>query len=76
MYTSIFRMLGHKGNYVYSFAQGYLLSHAEPGFYCPVTLTMATAYLLDHYADEEVKRRFYHMCVQQVTQIYMKVRPF
>lgn len=24
--------LGHKGNYVYSFAQGYLLSHAEPVF--------------------------------------------
>lgn len=50
--------LGHKGNYTYSFAQGYLLSHAEPGFYCPVTLSMATAYLLDHFADEEVKKRF------------------
>ncbi|QTN00342.1 isovaleryl-CoA dehydrogenase [Sediminibacillus dalangtanensis] len=50
--------LGRKGNYVYSFAQGYLLSHAEPGFYCPVTLTMATAYLIDHYADEELKERF------------------
>ena len=52
--------LGHKGNYTYSFAQGYLLSHAEPGFYCPVTLTMATAYLLDHYADEHVKSLFLH----------------
>ncbi|MFC5604252.1 acyl-CoA dehydrogenase family protein [Sporosarcina koreensis] len=50
--------LGHKGNYTYSFAQGYVLSHAEPGFYCPVTLTMATAYLLDHYADEHVKKLF------------------
>lgn len=50
--------LGHKGNYTYSFAQGYLLSHSEPGFYCPVTLTMATAYLLDHYADDEVKSLF------------------
>ncbi|MEX3620967.1 acyl-CoA dehydrogenase family protein [Viridibacillus arvi] len=50
--------LGVKGNYTYSFAQGYLLAHAEPGFYCPVTLTMATAYLLDHYADEELKERF------------------
>ncbi|ETT81191.1 acyl-CoA dehydrogenase family protein [Viridibacillus sp. FSL R5-0477] len=50
--------LGVKGNYTYSFAQGYLLSHAEPGFYCPVTLTMATAYLLDHYADESLKERF------------------
>lgn len=55
--------LGRKGNYVYSFAQGYLLSHAEPGFYCPVTLTMATAYLLDHYASEELKARFLpHVC--------------
>lgn len=50
--------LGHKGNYVYSFAQGYLLSQAEPGFYCPVTLTMATSFLLDHYATSEVRERF------------------
>lgn len=63
--------LGHKGNYVYSFAQGYLLSHAEPGFYCPVTLTMATAYLLDHYADEEVKQRFLpHVCATGDTELY------
>ena len=55
--------LGKKGNYIYSFAQGYLLSHAEPGFYCPVTLTMATAYLLDHYASEDLKERFLpHVC--------------
>lgn len=50
--------LGKSGNYLYSYAQGYLLSQSEPGFYCPVTLTMATAYLLEHYADEEVKERF------------------
>ncbi len=50
--------LGTMGNYVYSFAQGYLLSQSEPGFYCPVTLTMATAYLLEHYADKDVKDRF------------------
>ncbi|MDP4551098.1 acyl-CoA dehydrogenase family protein [Alkalihalobacillus macyae] len=50
--------LGHKGNYIYSFAQGYLLSQSEPGFYCPVTLTMATAYLIDHYADEKLKEKF------------------
>ncbi|HJF31406.1 MAG TPA: acyl-CoA dehydrogenase family protein, partial [Sporosarcina psychrophila] len=55
--------LGHKGNYLYSFAQGYLLSQAEPGFHCPVTLTQATAYLLDHYANEEVKEKFLpHVC--------------
>ncbi|WP_188207588.1 acyl-CoA dehydrogenase family protein [Alkalibacillus aidingensis] len=50
--------LGRAGNYLYSYAQGYLLSHAEPGFYCPVTLTMATAYLIDHYADGGLRQRF------------------
>lgn len=55
--------LRRKGNYVYSFAQGCLLSQSEPGFYCPVTLTMATAYLLDHFADDELRARFLpHVC--------------
>ncbi|WP_285396810.1 acyl-CoA dehydrogenase family protein [Lysinibacillus sp. fls2-241-R2A-57] len=63
--------LGRKGNYVYSFAQGYILSHTEPGFYCPVTLTMATAYLLDHYASDEVKERFLpHVCATGDTELY------
>jgi alkylation response protein AidB-like acyl-CoA dehydrogenase len=50
--------LGAKGNYVYAFAQGYLLSHAEPGFYCPVTLSKATAYLVDRYANAALKEKF------------------
>ncbi|MGI8315546.1 acyl-CoA dehydrogenase family protein [Halobacillus mangrovi] len=50
--------LGRKGNYTYSYAQGYLLSQSEPGFYCPVTLTMATAYLMDHYADNHLKEKY------------------
>lgn len=50
--------LGRKGNYIYSYAQGYLLSQVEAGFYCPVTLTMATAYLLEHFADEELKKKY------------------
>jgi acyl-CoA dehydrogenase len=50
--------LEEKGNYIYSYAQGYLLSQTEPGFYCPVTLSMATAYLLNHYASNEIKERF------------------
>ncbi len=50
--------LNQKGNYVYSYAQGYLLSQTEPGFYCPVTLTMATALLLEKYASDEVKEKF------------------
>ncbi|RAZ79552.1 acyl-CoA dehydrogenase family protein [Planococcus halotolerans] len=63
--------IGRKGNYVYSFAQGYLLSQSEPGFYCPVTLTMATAYLLDHFADEEVKARFLpHVCATEDVELF------
>jgi len=50
--------LGRRGNYIYSYAQGYLLSQTEAGFYCPVTLTMATAYLLDQYASPQVKEKF------------------
>jgi alkylation response protein AidB-like acyl-CoA dehydrogenase len=50
--------LGKMGNYVYAFSQGYLLSHAEPGFYCPVTLSKATAYLIDRYADTALKEKF------------------
>ncbi|CAM5192462.1 Crotonobetainyl-CoA reductase [Ureibacillus acetophenoni] len=63
--------LGRKGNYVYSFAQGYILSQAEPGFYCPVTLTMATAYLLEHYADEKLKAKFLpHVCSTGDMELY------
>src|SRR5699024_6046751 len=49
--------LKERGNYTYSFAQGYLLSQAEPGFYCPVTLTLATSYLLDHYGNDDIKEK-------------------
>lgn len=63
--------LGAKGNYVYSFAQGYLLSQTEPGFYCPVTLTMATAYLLDHYASDELKAKFLpHVCATGDVELF------
>lgn len=50
--------LKRKGNYIYSYALGYLLSHAEAGLYCPVTLTMATAYLLDHYGSDKLKEKY------------------
>lgn len=63
--------LDRKGNYTYSFLQGYLLSQTEPGFYCPVTLTMATAYLLDHYASDEVKAMFLpHVAATGDTELY------
>ncbi|MBB6451342.1 alkylation response protein AidB-like acyl-CoA dehydrogenase [Geomicrobium halophilum] len=50
--------LGASGGYLYSLAQGYLLSQTEAGFYCPVTLSMATAHLLVNYGDETLKHRF------------------
>lgn len=63
--------LNRKGNYLYSFAQGYVLSQAEAGFYCPVTLTMATAFLLEHYASEELKTRFLpHVCATGNVELY------
>lgn len=63
--------LGRKGNYVYSFAQGYLLSQTEPGLYCPVTLTKATAYLLDHYASPKLKEKYLpHVLSTGETELY------
>jgi acyl-CoA dehydrogenase len=63
--------LGRRGNYIYSYAQGYLLSQTEPGFYCPVTLTMATAYLLDQYASAELKEKFLpHVLSTGETNLY------
>lgn len=63
--------LGRKGNYLYSFAQGYVLSQAEAGFYCPVTLTMATAFLLEHYANDELKARFLpHVCATGDVELF------
>jgi alkylation response protein AidB-like acyl-CoA dehydrogenase len=63
--------LRRKGNYLYSFAQGYVLSQAEAGFYCPVTLTMATAFLLQHYANDEVKARFIpHVCATGEVELF------
>lgn len=63
--------LNQKGNYLYSFALGYLVSQTDPGFYCPVTLTMATAYLLDNYANDEVKQRFLpHVCATGDTDLF------
>ncbi|MFF2878281.1 acyl-CoA dehydrogenase family protein [Gottfriedia sp. NPDC057991] len=50
--------LGSKGNYIYSYAQGYLLSQTEAGFYCPVTLSMAATFLVERYAGEALKEKY------------------
>jgi alkylation response protein AidB-like acyl-CoA dehydrogenase len=38
-----------------SFTMGYLLSHSDIAIHCPVTMTGAVAYVLDHYAPAAVK---------------------
>lgn len=50
--------LDEKVPYVYSYLQGYLLSQSEPGFYCPVTLTMSAAYLIDRYGSQQQKQDY------------------
>lgn len=63
--------LNRKATYHYSYAFGYLLSQVESGFYCPVTLTMATAYLLDEYADDELKDKYLpHLISTGDTELY------
>lgn len=63
--------LGIKGNYIYSFAQGYLLSQTEAGFYCPVTLSMAAAFLVERYADEALKKKYLpHLLSTGETELY------
>ena len=41
-----------------SFTMGYLLSQADISVHCPVTMTGAVAYVLDHYADDTVRAKF------------------
>ncbi|XRG78884.1 acyl-CoA dehydrogenase family protein [Rossellomorea sp. GAMAL-10_SWC] len=63
--------LGIKGNYIYSYAQGYLLSQAEAGFYCPVTLSMAATFLVEKYADEALKEKYLpHLLSTGETELY------
>lgn len=50
--------LGRTVPYTYSYLMGYLVSQSEPGFYCPVTLTMSAAYLLDRFGSAEQKERY------------------
>jgi len=49
---------GHRAPYLLTFALGYLVSQAEPGFYCPVTLTGACALVVNKYAPPELKARY------------------
>ncbi|MCK9905457.1 acyl-CoA dehydrogenase family protein, partial [Frankia sp. Cpl3] len=50
--------LGRTVPYMYSYMMGYLVSQTEPGFYCPVTLTMSAAYLVDRYGSAEQKAAY------------------
>ncbi|QKE73882.1 isovaleryl-CoA dehydrogenase [Arthrobacter citreus] len=63
--------LGIKGNYIYSYAQGYLLSQTEAGFYCPVTLSMAATFLVERYADVALKEKYLpHLLSTGETELY------
>lgn len=50
--------IGEPAPYLYSYLMGYILSQSEAGFYCPVTLTMSAAYLVDNYGDDEIKKKY------------------
>jgi len=41
-----------------SFTMGYLMSQADISVHCPVTMTGAVAYVLDHYADPAVREKY------------------
>ncbi len=45
--------------FAHSLAMGYLLSYADPGFYCPVSMTAGAALVLDKYGDSDRLREYY-----------------
>jgi len=45
--------------FTHHFAMGYLLSMADPGLYCPVSMTAGVALVLDKYGDGEALESFY-----------------
>jgi alkylation response protein AidB-like acyl-CoA dehydrogenase len=49
---------GRRAPYLLTFALGYLVSQAEAGFYCPVTLTGACAPVIHKYASPELKAKY------------------
>jgi alkylation response protein AidB-like acyl-CoA dehydrogenase len=40
------------------FGMGYLFGQAEQGMFCPICLTAGTAWLLERFADDDLKARF------------------
>jgi acyl-CoA dehydrogenase len=50
--------------FAHTLAMGYLLSYADPGFYCPASMTAGVALLLDkHGGDDETLREYYEQLV-------------
>lgn len=43
-----------------SFTMGYLLSQSDISVHCPVTMTGAVAYVLDHFAPKDVRDAYLH----------------
>ncbi|HEY9722578.1 MAG TPA: acyl-CoA dehydrogenase family protein [Oscillatoriaceae cyanobacterium] len=49
---------GGKAPWSVVFGLGYLFGQAEQGMFCPICLTAGTAWLLERFGDEELKRRY------------------
>jgi len=49
--------------FAHTLAMGYLLSYADPGFYCPVAMTAGVALVLDKYGDSERLDQYYNRLV-------------
>jgi acyl-CoA dehydrogenase len=45
--------------FAHTLAMGYLLSYADPGFYCPVSMTAGAALVLQKYGDEPPLESYY-----------------
>jgi len=51
--------------FAHMLAMGYLLSYADPGFYCPVSMTAGAALVLDKYGDEPPLGAYYERLVSR-----------
>lgn len=52
------RLDGKKSPWAVVFGLGYLMSQAEQGFFCPVCLTAGTAWVVERFADDDLKQRY------------------
>jgi acyl-CoA dehydrogenase len=51
--------------FAHTLAMGYLLSYADPGFYCPVSMTAGAALVLSKYGDDPELAEYYQGLVSR-----------